>query len=89
MLDLKNVIYINTKEWKMLWPDKDLFLTFSLPLQAVNSRKDDPEIEPLRHEKGPKEPGFDHNHSQDDEKVKEQKRVWDEQHPSNLPPKKH
>ncbi len=42
---------------------------------------------PLGHHQHPEEPGGDHHHAHDEARIKESKRVWDEKHRHDLPPK--
>ncbi len=46
-----------------------------------------PEERPSHHQE-PRRPGSDHDHTHDEERLKEEKRNWDEHHPHDLPPKK-
>ncbi len=58
-----------------------------LHLFAANKPKQPEEGHPSHHEQ-PKTPGGDHDHSRDEERLKEEKRNWDEHHRHDLPPKR-
>ena len=60
--------------------------TSSIPSKQFASKRP-PEERPLSHHDQPASPGSDHNHTNDEEKKKEDKRVWDELH-KVVPPKK-
>jgi len=51
------------------------------PFNAANStRGEQPEEEPPSHHQQPVPPGSDHDHTHDEERNKDRRRVWDERH---------